>query len=189
MILEARTVECDLGDSGCLSTLGDQSTHFASGLDVADPVRPPAPRQPDQIWVTDITYIRTYEGWLYLAVVIDLYSRMVVGWSMKSTMTTELVLDALMMACWRRHPKNPVIIHSDQGSQFGSDDFNRWCKDNDLRPSMSRRGNCWDTQSKMTSNVLLNLTRAGIGELAFALTCRFEQGVPRAALPGPASVT
>jgi putative transposase len=99
---------------------------------------------PDQAWVTDITYIRTYEGWLYLAVVIDLYSRMVVGWSMKSTMTTELVLDALMMACWRRHPNNPVIIHSDQGSQFGSDDFNRWCKDNDLRPSMSRRGNCWD---------------------------------------------
>lgn len=100
--------------------------------------------KPDQAWMTDITYIRTYEGWLYLAIVIDLYSRMVVGWSMKSTMTTELVLDALMMACWRRHPKNPVIIHSDQGSQFGSDDFNRWCKDNDLRPSMSRRGNCWD---------------------------------------------
>jgi putative transposase len=99
---------------------------------------------PDQAWVTDITYIRTYEGWLYLAVVIDLYSRMVVGWSMKSTMTTELALDALMMACWRRRPKNPVIIHSDQGSQFGSDDFNRWCKDNALRPSMSRRGNCWD---------------------------------------------
>jgi putative transposase len=63
---------------------------------------------------------------------------------MKSTMTTELALDALMMACWRRRPKNPVIIHSDQGSQFGSDDFNRWCKDNALRPSMSRRGNCWD---------------------------------------------
>jgi putative transposase len=81
---------------------------------------------------------------LYLAVVIDLYSRMVVGWAMKSTMTTELALDALMMACWRRRPKNPVIIHSDQGSQFGSDDFNRWCQDNALRPSMSRRGNCWD---------------------------------------------
>jgi putative transposase len=100
--------------------------------------------RPDQAWVTDITYIRTYEGWLYLAVVIDLYSRMVVGWAMKSTMTTELALDALMMACWRRRPKNPVIIHSDQGSQFGSDDFNRWCKDNSLLPSMSRRGNCWD---------------------------------------------
>jgi putative transposase len=77
-------------------------------------------------------------------VVIDLNSRIVVGWSMKSTMTTELALDALMMACWRRRPKNPVIIHSDQGSQFGSDEFNRWCQDNALRPSMSRRGNCWD---------------------------------------------
>jgi putative transposase len=99
---------------------------------------------PDQVWVTDITYIRTYEGWLYLTVVIDLYSRAVVGWSMKSTMATELVLDALMMAVWRRRPKTPVMIHSDQGSQFGSDEFNRWCKDNQLVPSMSRRGNCWD---------------------------------------------
>ncbi len=100
--------------------------------------------QPDQVWVTDITYIRTYEGWLYLTVVIDLYSRLVVGWSMSASMATELVLDALMMAVWRRRPKTPVMIHSDQGSQFGSDDFNRWCKDNRLVPSMSRRGNCWD---------------------------------------------
>ena len=99
---------------------------------------------PDQVWVTDITYIRTYEGWLYLTVVIDLYSRAVVGWSMNATMATELVLNALMMAVWRRRPKAPVMIHSDQGSQFGSDDFNRWCKDNHLVPSMSRRSNCWD---------------------------------------------
>jgi putative transposase len=98
----------------------------------------------DVAWVTDITYIRTYEGWLYLAVVIDLYSRAVVGWSMKSTMATEIVLDALMMAVWRRKPKHEVIIHSDQGSQFGSDDFVRWCRDNRLIPSMSRRGNCYD---------------------------------------------
>lgn len=100
--------------------------------------------QPDQVWVTDITYIRTYEGWLYLTVVIDLYSRIVVGWSMNATMATELVLDALTMAVWRRRPKTPVMIHSDQGSQYGSHDFNRWCKDNQLVPSMSRRGNCWD---------------------------------------------
>jgi len=73
--------------------------------------------QPDQVWVTDITYIRTYEGWLYLAVVIDLYSRKVVGWSMKPRMATALVLDALTMAVWRRRPKVEVIIHSDQGSQ------------------------------------------------------------------------
>ena len=79
-----------------------------------------------------------------MAVVIDLYSRNVVGWSMKPTMATEIVLDALLMAVWRRKPKRPVIIHSDQGSQFGSDDFTRWCKDNNLVPSMSRRGNCYD---------------------------------------------
>ena len=100
--------------------------------------------KPDQAWVTDITYLRTYEGWLYLAVVIDLYSRAVIGWSMKATMATELVLDAVTMAVWRRRPKQPVIIHSDQGSQFGSDDFTRWCKDHQLVPSMSRRGNCYD---------------------------------------------
>lgn len=100
--------------------------------------------QRDQVWVTDITYIRTYEGWLYLAVVLDLYSRAVVGWAMQPTMTTELALKALMMAVWRRKPKKPVIIHSDQGSQFGSDDFTRWCKENRLVASMSRRGNCYD---------------------------------------------
>ena len=79
-------------------------------------------QHPDRVWVTDITYIRTHEGWLYLTVVIDLYSRSVVGWSMNSTMATELVLDALMMAVWRRRPTTPVMIHSDQGSQGG---FNR----------------------------------------------------------------
>ena len=100
--------------------------------------------EPDQAWVTDITYIRTHEGWLYLASVLDLHSRAVVGWSMGSRMQTSLVLDALTMAVWRRKPKDSVIIHSDQGSQFGSDEFNHWCKDNRLSPSMSRRGNCWD---------------------------------------------
>jgi putative transposase len=100
--------------------------------------------KPDQAWMTDITYIRTHEGWLYLAAVLDLHSRAVVGWSMGSRMQTSLVLDALTMAVWRRRPKESVIIHSDQGSQFGSDEFSRWCKDNRLSPSMSRRGNCWD---------------------------------------------
>jgi putative transposase len=99
---------------------------------------------PNQAWVTDITYVRTHEGWLYLAVVIDLHSRLMVGWSMQARMETRLVLDALTMAVWRRKPKNGLIIHSDQGSQFGGDAFNRWCKDNYLSPSMSRRGNCWD---------------------------------------------
>lgn len=71
---------------------------------------------PDQAWVTDITYIRTWEGWLYLAVVVDLYARKVVGWSMKPTLARSLVLDALLMAVWRRRPQQRVVVHSDQGS-------------------------------------------------------------------------
>ncbi|EMS8654113.1 TPA: IS3 family transposase [Klebsiella pneumoniae] len=98
----------------------------------------------NQIWVTDITYIRTRQGWLYLAEVIDLFARNVVGWSMKPTLSRELALDALMMAVWRRKPEGEVIVHSDQGSQYGSDDWQRFCRANNLVPSMSRRGNCWD---------------------------------------------
>ncbi|EFH7680507.1 IS3 family transposase [Escherichia coli] len=98
----------------------------------------------NQVWVTDITYIRTRQGWLYLAVVIDLFARNVVGWSMKPTLSRELALDALMMAVWRRKPDDEVIVHSDQGSQYGSDDWQRFCRANNLTPSMSRRGNCWD---------------------------------------------
>jgi len=100
--------------------------------------------QPDMAWVTDITYIRTWQGWLYLAVVVDLYSRKVVGWSMKPSLARDIVLDALLMAVSRRRPKESVIIHSDQGTQYGSDDWMRFCLSNDLLPSMSRRGNCWD---------------------------------------------
>ncbi len=98
----------------------------------------------NQVWVTDITYIRTWQGWLYLAVVIDLFARNVVGWSMKPTLSRELALDALMMAVWRRKPDGEVIVHSDQGGQYGSDDWQRFCRANNLAPSMSRRGNCQD---------------------------------------------
>jgi len=100
--------------------------------------------EPDRVWVTDITYIRTWEGWLYLAAVMDLHSRKIVGWSMKPTLHRELVIDAMLMAVWRRKPKNQVLVHSDQGSQYGSDDWHRFCRDHRLKPSMSRRGNCWD---------------------------------------------
>jgi putative transposase len=99
---------------------------------------------PDQVWVTDITYLRTWQGWLYLAVVVDLYSRKVVGWSMKPSLAKEIVLDALLMAVWRRRPKQRVLVHSDQGSQYGSDAWQRFCKTHNLQTSMSRRGNCWD---------------------------------------------
>lgn len=99
--------------------------------------------QPDTAWVTDITYVRTWEGWLYLAVVIDLYSPRIIGWSTKPTLAQDLVLDALLMAVRRRNPQQ-VLIHSDQGSQFGSDACWRFCRAHHLEPSMSRRGNCWD---------------------------------------------
>lgn len=98
----------------------------------------------DLAWATDITYIRTHEGWLYLAVVVDLYSRMVVGWSMQPTLERNLVLNAVLMAVWKRRPKKEVIVHSDQGSQYGSDDWIRFSRDHNLKPSMSRRGNCYD---------------------------------------------
>lgn len=99
---------------------------------------------PDKAWVTHITYIRTRQGWLYLAAVVDLHSRKVVGWSMKATLGCELVLDAWLAAVWRRKPTSEVLLHSDQGSQYESDDFKRFCKTHGLLPSMSRRGNCWD---------------------------------------------
>jgi len=102
------------------------------------------PESPDQSWVTDITHIRTHEGWLYLAVVVDLFSRRVIGWSMQSRITKELVLDALLMAIWRRNPTTMVTVHSDQGSQYTSHDWSAFLKAHGLEGSMSRRGNCHD---------------------------------------------
>ena len=99
---------------------------------------------PDEVWVTDVTHIRRHEGWLYMAVVIDLFSRKVVGWSMHSRITKELVLNALLMAMWRRNPQNKVMVHSDQGSQYTSHDWQSFLKDNGLEGSMSRRCNCHD---------------------------------------------
>ena len=102
------------------------------------------PVAPNQSWVTDITYIRTHEGWLYLAVVLDLFSRQVIGWSMRSRIDTDLVLSALLMAVWRRKPAQEVMVHSDQGSQFTSDAWQSFMKAHGLICSMSRRGNCHD---------------------------------------------
>ena len=99
---------------------------------------------PNQAWVTDITYIRTYEGFLYLAVVVDLFSRRVVGWSMQNTLSRELVIQALLQAVWRRRPTSTVLVHSDQGSQYGSHDYLSFLRQHGLEPSMSRRGNCLD---------------------------------------------
>ena len=97
----------------------------------------------NKAWVTDITDIRTWQGWLYLAVVMDLFSRKIVGWSAGPTIHRERVLDAVLMAVRRRRPRG-TLIHSDQGTQFGSDAWRRFCRANHLEPSMSRKGNCWD---------------------------------------------
>jgi putative transposase len=100
--------------------------------------------QPDLAYVADITYIWTQEGWLYLAVVIDLYSRKVVGWSMSSRMKAQLVCDALRMAIWQRRPKEGLIVHTDRGSQYAGKDYRRLLAAHGLVGSMSRKGNCWD---------------------------------------------
>ncbi|HDS1366529.1 TPA: IS3 family transposase [Stenotrophomonas maltophilia] len=102
------------------------------------------PQAPNKVWVTDITYIRTYEGWLFLAAVMDLYSRQIVGWATASTMTSDLVLQALVAAAWRRKPGPGVMVHSDQGCQFTSSDWQSFLKAHRMVPSMSRRGNCHD---------------------------------------------
>lgn len=95
-------------------------------------------------WVADFTYLWTTEGWLYVAAVLDLYSRRIVGWSMSSQMTAQLVADALLMAIWRRGPVKALLHHSDQGSQYTSEQFQRLLKEHGITCSMSRSGDCWD---------------------------------------------
>lgn len=102
---------------------------------------------PNQKWVADFTYLWTAEGWLYVAVVLDLYSRRVVGWSMQSHMTTQLVTDPLMMAIWRRGKPDALLHHSDRGSQYTSDRFRRLLDELGVTCSMSRSGNCWDNSA------------------------------------------
>ena len=107
---------------------------------------------PDKVWVGDITYIATDEGWLFLAVVIDLFSRQVVGWSLRRDMTRDIVIDALRMAWFKRHPSKQagLMFHSDRGSQYASKDFRDVLKDYGITSSMSRRGNCWDNACSET---------------------------------------
>ena len=107
---------------------------------------------PNRVWAGDITYIATDEGWLYLAVVIDLFSRQVVGWSLGERMTRQLVIDALRMAWFRRRPPQDagLIFHSDRGSQYASGEFQELLKGWGMRSSMSRKGNCWDNACSET---------------------------------------
>lgn len=122
------------------------TTDSNHGLPVCDNLlnRDFSPREPDQVWTGDITYIPTDEGWLYLAVVIDLFSRQVVGWAMGERMTRHLVMDALAMAWFRRRPAPGLIFHSDQGSQYASADFQVLLGRYAMKGSMSRKANCWD---------------------------------------------
>ena len=101
-------------------------------------------KRPNQKWIADFTYVWTAEGWLYVAAVIDLFSRRVVGWSMSAGMTAQLVTDALVMAIWRRGKPDALLHHSDQGSQYTSEQFQRLMADNGVTCSMSRSGNVWD---------------------------------------------
>ena len=103
-----------------------------------------SPEKPNQAWVSDITYVRTHEGFLYVATVLDLFSRRIVGWSMDKNIDRHLVIRALMTAVWKRQPKAKVLVHSDQGSQYSSSDYVAFLQANNLQPSMSRRGNCHD---------------------------------------------
>jgi putative transposase len=99
---------------------------------------------PNKLWTTDITYLWTMEGWLYLAVVLDLFSRQVVGWAMDKHMKVQLALDALAMAYWRRKPAPGLIHHSDRGIQYACDQYQRQLEQYKMIPSMSRKGDCWD---------------------------------------------
>ena len=126
-----------------------QTTDSSHALPVAENVldREFDPDQPNASWVADVTYIPTHEGWLYLAVVEDLFSRRVVGWSMDATMTSRLVVDALEMALASRLQGSScsgLVAHSDRGTQYASEHYQRRLKEERIECSMSRRGNCWD---------------------------------------------
>jgi putative transposase len=103
---------------------------------------------PNEKWVADFTYVWTSEGWLFVAVVLDLFSRRIVGWAMQADMTTQLVTDALMMAVWRRGGHHALLHHSDRGSQYTADTFQRLLRDLGVTCSMSRSGNVWDYRTR-----------------------------------------
>jgi putative transposase len=117
--------------------------------------------QPNRKWIADFTYVRTAEGWLYVAAVIDLFSRRVVGWSRKAEMSAQLVTDALPMAIWRRGRPGALLHHSDRGSQYASEQFQRLMADNGVDCSMSRSGNVWDNAAMESFFSSLKTERIG----------------------------
>jgi putative transposase len=122
----------------------DQGTRLESAIAPNTLDRDFTATAPDQKWVADFTYIWTTEGWLYVAAVLDLFSRRIVGWSMKARMTADLVTDALVMAIWRRRPESGLLHHSDQGSQYSCEQFQQLLADHGIVCSMSRQGECHD---------------------------------------------
>ena len=116
--------------------------------------------RPNQWWVSDITYVHTHEGFVFLAVVMDLFARNIVGWSMSDRITDQLALDALTMAYWRRQPNQTVQLHTDQGSQYTSRRCQRLLKTLNIKPSMSRRGNCHD--NAVAESFFVNLKKEKI---------------------------
>ena len=119
---------------------------------------------PDMAWVADITYVWTVEGWLYLAVILDLFSRRVIGWAMDDNMRTGLVMDAFNMALGQRNPETGLIHHSDRGSQYASDEYREALEIAGMQCSMSRKGNCWDNA----------VAESFFGTLEVELRCRFN---------------
>ena len=124
------------------------------------------PAKPNQAWTSDITYIRTRSGWLYLAVVMDLYSRKIIGWAMNSTMHTELVSRALLMAIGHRQPAAGLLLHSDRGSQYASHEYQDLLKQHGIICSMSRKGNCWD--NAVMERFFLNLKMERVWQRDYA---------------------
>jgi len=130
--------------------------------------------RPNEKWVSDITYIATDEGWLYLAVVLDLYSRVVVGWSMSERMTVQLTCDALRMALFRRHRPRGVILHSDRGSQYCAHEYQTLLRDHGLICSMSARGNCYDNAAMESWNHSLKVEAIHGERLATRIIARSQ---------------
>jgi len=129
-------------------------------------------KEPNKVWAADITYVWTLEGWLYLAVIIDLFSRQIVGWSMDKRMKTQLTLDALAMAYWRRKPPTGLIHHSDRGSQYACDEYKNRLKQYGMIASMSRKGDCWDNAP--TERVIGSIKSERLSDCRFT-TRRFAQ--------------
>lgn len=144
------------------------TTHSRHGLPVAANVldRKFQPAAPDQTWASDITYIRTRSGWLYLAAVLDLYSRRIVGWAMAPSMPAQLACSALSMAIAHRQPQPGLLVHSDRGSQYASQAHTDLPAQHGLISSMSRKGNCWD--NAVMERFFLNLKMERIWQRDYA---------------------